>query len=758
MRKVLLAGLFVTFGVFGVTRVQASEGFDDLAKMAKSGVNDDVLLAYIDASNVAYDLTVDEILYFNDLGVSPKVVSSIVKHGKELREAGLNAAPQRPLDPPPSPTPAIAAPPQQQDAPQNPVIGGPDFGDVENQGPQPIQAAPTTEIYSEAPVAPAPGDANISTFYDALTPYGNWVNVEGEYVWQPNAVSVDPNWRPYVHRGHWVATDAGWAWQSDYSWGWAPFHYGRWARHDRYGWIWHPDTVWGPAWVSWRNNDIHAGWAPLPPAAKFEAGVGFHFGGRHTGLDVSFGLVERDYTFVPVEHFCEPTVITYTVPRERVTVVYEQTTIVQNTYVVEHDRVINRGIDIELVARASHREIKPVAVVDVNIQVGGAIRGTAVTGSSFAVYRPQIKNEAPINPEVIAARRAEEAKRVAIRQQARTEKTQIRQDNSVDRTAARQQSETERTQARQEAAAKAAQARSEARANEVTARQQAAERKVEARSDASANAAETRADNKEQRAAEVAAREQARREAETKAQADRQSAAETKRQQAQDAAASRQADTLAREQARRDAEAKAQADRQQKVETRKETANDGAAARQADLQAREQARRDAEAKAQADRQQKVETRKETANDGAAARQADVQAREQAKRDAEAARQADVQAREQARRDAEAKAQADRQQKVESRKETANDGAAARQADVQAREQAKRDAEAARQADAQARAQARRDAEAKAAAEAQARKDARAAAAAAKRGDPTPDDGDPNTPDTPKKKKKRGDDN
>jgi hypothetical protein len=712
MRKVLVASLFVTLGVLQFARAQASEGFDDLSKMAKSGVNDDVLLAYIDASNIAYDLTVDEILYFNDLGVSPKVVASIVKHGKELREAGLNAAPARPLDPPPTPTPAIAPPPQ------DPVIGGPDVGagDVENNAPVPIQAAQTTEIYSEAPVAPAPDQANISTFYDALTPYGNWVNVEGEYVWQPNAVSVDVNWRPYCHRGHWVSTDQGWAWQSDYSWGWAPFHYGRWARHDRYGWVWHPDTVWGPAWVTWRNNDVHAGWAPLPPAARFEAGVGFHFGGKHGGVDLNFGLAERDYTFVPVEHFVEPTIVTYVVPRERVTVVFQQTTIVENSYVYEHDRVINRGISVDIVANACHHEIRPVAVVDVNIQVGGAIRGTAVTGSSFAVYRPAIKNEAPINPEVIAARRAEEAKRVAIRQQAKTEKTQIRQENSVDRTAARQQSETEKTQARQEAAAKAAQARADARANEVTARQQAAERKVEARTDANANAAETNAQNKEQRAAEQAAREQARREAETKAQADRQQAAETKRQQTEDAAAARKADTLAKEQARRDAEAKAQADRQQKAETRREQGNDGAAQKQADALAREQARRDAEAKAQAD----------------------------------------AQAREQARRDAAAKAQADRKEKVETKREQANDGDAQKQADTLAREQARRDAEAKRQADAEARQQARRDAEAKAAAEAQARKDARAAAAAAKRGDPAPDDSD--TPDTGKKKKKKGDDN
>ena len=93
----------------------------------------------------------------------------------------------------------------------------------------------------------------MSYFYNNLSPYGTWVSLEGYgWCWQPRAVVISHGWRPYCDGGHWVYTDAGWFWQSDYSWGWAPFHYGRWYQHPRCGWVWTPDRVWGPAWVTWR--------------------------------------------------------------------------------------------------------------------------------------------------------------------------------------------------------------------------------------------------------------------------------------------------------------------------------------------------------------------------------------------------------------------------------------------------------------------------------------------------------------------------
>jgi hypothetical protein len=55
-------------------------------------------------------------------------------------------------------------------------------------------------------------------------------------VWFPR--DVDPDWAPYKF-GHWAFVNPwGWTWIDDQPWGFAPFHYGRWAQVDgRWGWI-----------------------------------------------------------------------------------------------------------------------------------------------------------------------------------------------------------------------------------------------------------------------------------------------------------------------------------------------------------------------------------------------------------------------------------------------------------------------------------------------------------------------------------------
>src|SRR5512136_482222 len=68
----------------------------------------------------------------------------------------------------------------------------------------------------------APSQLDIGFFYDQLSPYGEWLQLEGHgWVWTPNQVPY--GWRPYTD-GHWVYTEYGWTWVSDWEWGWAPFH------------------------------------------------------------------------------------------------------------------------------------------------------------------------------------------------------------------------------------------------------------------------------------------------------------------------------------------------------------------------------------------------------------------------------------------------------------------------------------------------------------------------------------------------------
>ncbi len=106
-------------------------------------------------------------------------------------------------------------------------------------------------------------------FYENLAPYGQWIADENYgYVFSPD---VEQNFRPYYTNGHWAMTDYGNTWVSDYAWGWAAFHYGRWTYDSYYGWLWIPGSNWGPAWVSWRQGNGYLGWAPLYPGFEYSA-------------------------------------------------------------------------------------------------------------------------------------------------------------------------------------------------------------------------------------------------------------------------------------------------------------------------------------------------------------------------------------------------------------------------------------------------------------------------------------------------------
>lgn len=142
--------------------------------------------------------------------------------------------------------------------------------------------------------SPDPEVVDLEFFQTSLEPYGSWFETE-EYgaVWRP-AACREPGWRPYT-RGQWICTDRGWTWVSAEPFGWATYHYGRWAQLDGHGWIWVPGCIWAPNWCAWQSSNNHIGWAPLPPGTL-----------NHSWNSIpvsSFNLSPSCYNFVRTQHF-----------------------------------------------------------------------------------------------------------------------------------------------------------------------------------------------------------------------------------------------------------------------------------------------------------------------------------------------------------------------------------------------------------------------------------------------------------------------
>lgn len=118
-------------------------------------------------------------------------------------------------------------------------------------------------IHFGSPPRPDPG----GLFYELLSPHGEWLELQPVGpVWRPHRHVVGARFMPYVTGGRWVYTEHGWIFETDWGWGWVPFHYGRWLNlGEAEGWVWVPDTVWGPAWVDWGHGRGFVGWTPLPP-------------------------------------------------------------------------------------------------------------------------------------------------------------------------------------------------------------------------------------------------------------------------------------------------------------------------------------------------------------------------------------------------------------------------------------------------------------------------------------------------------------
>ena len=340
---------------------------ESVIRMAQAGVDESVMLAFVSNSISTFNLTSDDIIYLRDIGVPDSVVMGMIQRDQTLKEMNNEQA-----------AAAAASAAQTQ---------------TETNYEQPTATQADGTAYVSAP----PQNINYNYFYDSLSPYGSWVDVDGYgWCWQPTVAVINVGWQPYCNNGRWIYTSCGWYWYSNYSWGWAPFHYGRWFRSPRWGWCWRPGQTWGPAWVSWRYSNNYCGWAPLPPAAHYTVGVGYTYNNVAVSASFGFGLNASCYTFVPVNRFCDDHPYHYRVPHNQAGVVYQQTT-VNNVVLQRNHTVFNRGIEPTMITAVTRTPIHPVQIQNVSSPASQSRRTDWLEpgGRRLAVYHPPLHQRTP---------------------------------------------------------------------------------------------------------------------------------------------------------------------------------------------------------------------------------------------------------------------------------------------------------------------------------------------------------------------------
>ncbi len=349
----------------------------EVVKLHEALMSEAVMATYIQISEQPFSLDANQMIYLKDIGVSEEIIALMMKRDDILGHGG---------------SPVAVNPPENYVIADPPVTV--ETASMVEPGESPVGVAPE----NLAPAVQKTTTVTTEYFHEQLEPYGAWVHVSDYgWCWRPTVAIRNPAWRPYCDNGRWVYSDCGWYWNSYYSWGWAPFHYGRWALHGSYGWVWSPGTVWGPSWVTWRTTDAYCGWAPLPPAAHYHSGIGFTYQGSRVSVGFGFGLGHAHYAFVSKRHFREDHVERHGIKLESARDVYQNSTIINNYNVVNNNQVINEGISVEQLNIQNREELKPVRLQD----VAGPEKTTLDAGSGrkgdvLPVYRPAMSKQNPM--------------------------------------------------------------------------------------------------------------------------------------------------------------------------------------------------------------------------------------------------------------------------------------------------------------------------------------------------------------------------
>jgi len=203
----------------------------EVVKLARAGVGEEVILAYIKNCQSPFTLSADAILHLKDAGVTSPLIAAMLTRDSALR----NQNPPAPfgynqrLYPPSEQPPGAPAPPQPP--PGQPAPGQPP--------PQPQLFAPGVAPADQTP-PPAPAEVI------PVSPGPDYYWAPGYWGWDNGWIWIGGGWRPWF----------GWGWGG---WGWG----------GRYGWGWGGRGAWG-GYHSGGFGGVHGGF-------------GGHGGGGHGG-------------------------------------------------------------------------------------------------------------------------------------------------------------------------------------------------------------------------------------------------------------------------------------------------------------------------------------------------------------------------------------------------------------------------------------------------------------------------------------------
>ena len=268
-------------------------GVDEVVKLAREGMGDEVILAKIKNDGASYSLTSDQIIYLSKAGVSQNVLAALLQN----KSGSIPATAVKSESRNPVPPPAAVAEPPPLDA-VNPAANTPATA-------QPLAASQprgvTPSAYSLPPQAPASADGSSAYAPTAApappnAPAAGAVQPTGAWVTQPPAgqpsapatapqtyspaaplqsyapapapqtyapavapepaapgpvapsaeVSLDSFRAQLGPYGNWVEVPGyGWCWQPNVPFGWRPYYSGgHWLYTDN-GWYWQSDYPWG---------------------------------------------------------------------------------------------------------------------------------------------------------------------------------------------------------------------------------------------------------------------------------------------------------------------------------------------------------------------------------------------------------------------------------------------------------------------------------------------------------------------------------